>query len=172
MTTTQTRVSFSSPLYKSFLADAESVEPPSSPYEASPLDRNCARPGTAPAGTPPVPTIAEPYPQITHAGLKKVDHPNKPYGFHGGQNLLQAMENDIYSNLRHENLYYPFRSEEEWQLARWISESRLTQAQIDKFLKLDQVRKYLQVYFLDAHYSGRSDVFLLHFPLQVTSAIV
>lgn len=109
------------------------------PPEIFPLDHNCARPGPADASTPPEVTIADPYPQITDAGLRKINHPNQPHGFNGGQNLLQAMDNDMYSNLRRENGYYPFRSMEEWQLARWISESRLTQVQIDKFLKLEEV---------------------------------
>lgn len=121
-----------------FLED-DTSEPPSSPREMTHLDHDCARPGTVNANTPPAPTITDPYPQVTDAGLQKTDHPNQPYGFDGGQNLLQAMENDIYSDFRRENLYYPFRSMGEWQLARWISESRLTQAQIDKFLKLEEV---------------------------------
>lgn len=118
--------------------DTEPSETPS-PSEVSPLDRDCTRSRTSPTGAPPLPTITDPPPQITDAGLVKEDHPNQPYGFDGGQNLLQTMENDAYNDERLENPFYPFKSQGEWQLARWLSESRLTQAQIDKFLKLHEV---------------------------------
>lgn len=40
------------------------------------------------------------------------------------------------------NLYYPFSCREEWEVARWLHESGLTQRQIDKFFHLEYVSNF------------------------------
>ena len=55
-------------------------------------------------------------------------------------NHLQRMDKDKYADIRnHENLYYPFASESEWEVANWLSSGALSQNDIDTFLCLQRV---------------------------------
>lgn len=105
-----------------------------------PLDPNCTQPQFSAASAPPTSSSDHLPPSIPDDGLLTEKHPNQPFGFSGGLNLLQKMETDQYSNERITNIYYPFRSKEEWHLAKFLAESRLPQAQINQFLKLDEVQ--------------------------------
>lgn len=75
-------------------------------------------------------------------GLSKQEHPKPLDRVPGGANLLQQIRNDRHAVHRRENLYYPFRSRGDWQLGQWLTNSKLTQAQIDSFLKLEEVSKF------------------------------
>ncbi|KAG1800875.1 uncharacterized protein HD556DRAFT_1304861 [Suillus plorans] len=62
-------------------------------------------------------------------------HPHSGYVFGVGKNLFDRLQDDQYNYRREINMYYPFHDEGEWELAKFLVEN-LTQAQIDKFLKL------------------------------------
>lgn len=72
-------------------------------------------------------------------GLSKQEHPKLLHRMAGGENLLQRIRNDQYAIYRQENIHYPFGSRADWQLGQWLTNSSLTQAQIDSFLKLEEV---------------------------------
>ena len=91
-----------------------------------------------------LPTATEAPPSVSLAGLQKQCHPNhSAYASHaGGQNMLQNMDlNDQFANIRHSsgNYHYPFASEDEWQLAYWLTSSSFPQTQVDAFLHLHWV---------------------------------
>jgi hypothetical protein len=73
--------------------------------------------------------------------LKKVLHPNVPVDFGCGANLLQAMEMGKHAEERKQNIFYPFVSHAEWELASWLSKGLLTQKSIDQFLRLEFVSR-------------------------------
>lgn len=72
---------------------------------------------------------------LSTTSLHRQPHPNPGLHQPGGMNLLQQMENDQLMTLRKEsnNIFYPFASEEEWELASWMTTASLTQQQIDRF---------------------------------------
>lgn len=74
-------------------------------------------------------------------GLRKDYHPIQSIYAEGGKNLLQVVEDDILANTRAEsdNIFYPFASKEEWELAQWFTHSSLPQSEINSFLRLRYV---------------------------------
>ncbi|KAG2056663.1 hypothetical protein BDR06DRAFT_981335 [Suillus hirtellus] len=62
-------------------------------------------------------------------------HPHSEYVFGVSKNLFDRLQDDQYNYWQEINMYYPFHDEGEWELAKFLVEN-LTQAQIDKFLKL------------------------------------
>jgi hypothetical protein len=76
---------------------------------------------------------------MTHR-RQRVYHPNQPTGRKGGMNLLAQMDNDQFAPIRNsENLYYPFASKSEWELADWLSSGALSTKDIDTYLRLEHV---------------------------------
>ena len=75
-----------------------------------------------------------------HTATPVVDsHPNTPSIYPGGTTFVDQFSNDQYAAHREENLYYPFASREDWQLASWLLHSRLSMAAIDELLSLQLV---------------------------------
>lgn len=73
-------------------------------------------------------------------GTVRQYHPNTPVVNPGGQNHLQKMDDDIYANIHNtENIYYPFASKSEFELAGWLSSGALSQKEVDSFLRLEHV---------------------------------
>ncbi|KAI6039085.1 hypothetical protein EDC04DRAFT_2568878 [Pisolithus marmoratus] len=92
-------------------------------------DDHINRPGPVPSA-PVVSTI-------THR--QRVYHPNPPVSRPGGLNLLQRMEMDQYAPIRNsENIYFPFASRSEWELADWLSRGALSHKEIDTYLRLER----------------------------------
>ena len=56
-----------------------------------------------------------------------------------GATFMTEFFSDKYADLRRENLFYPFASQEDWQLGSWLLRSGLSMAAIDSFLSLDLV---------------------------------
>lgn len=112
--------------------ETESRLPPLHPDDAH---------GTAQGPITPVPTTTngDIPPHSNLDGLSKQEHPKLLDRIPGGENLLQQIRNDQYAAHRQENIHYPFRSRGDWQLGQWLTNSSLTQAQIDSFLKLEEV---------------------------------
>ena len=69
-------------------------------------------------------------------------HPNTPSIYPGGATFMGQFFADQYANFRQENLYYPFASRVDWQLASWLLRSRLSMAAIDDFLSLELVCRF------------------------------
>lgn len=65
--------------------------------------------------------------------------------FSVGPTFMDKFDADQYSGFRATNLYYPFASREEWELALWLLRSGLSMRAIDSFLKLQKVRYYVIV---------------------------
>ena len=66
-------------------------------------------------------------------------HLNIPSVYSGGTTFMGQFFGDKYSRFQQENIYYPFASDTDWQLASWLLRSRLSMAAIDTFLSLELV---------------------------------
>ncbi|KAI5985158.1 hypothetical protein EDD15DRAFT_2140176, partial [Pisolithus albus] len=70
-------------------------------------------------------------------------HPNKGHSQPGGLNHLQQMDHDEYAHIRDtDNIYYPFASKSEWELASWLSSGALSQKEIDHYLRLQRNKDF------------------------------
>lgn len=58
-----------------------------------------------------------------------------------GQTFLDRFTMDSYSFQRQSNLYYPFANHDDWQMASYLLQSSLSMASIDKYLRLNLVRR-------------------------------
>jgi len=65
--------------------------------------------------------------------------PGAAQTFGKGQTFLDKLNTDKFSLYQWENLYYPFASWLEWQLALWLLRSGISMSAIDTFLSLEIV---------------------------------
>jgi hypothetical protein len=56
-----------------------------------------------------------------------------------GLTLLERFNDDVYAYHRNENLYYPFASFQDWELASFLLSLTLSMAAIDRFLVIELV---------------------------------
>ena len=56
-----------------------------------------------------------------------------------GLTFLEWFNDDVYAHHRNENLYYPFASFQDWELASFLLSSTLSMAAIDRFLAIELV---------------------------------
>ncbi|KAF8438820.1 hypothetical protein L210DRAFT_853522, partial [Boletus edulis BED1] len=68
-------------------------------------------------------------------------HPNPLSVFDHGEMFLARFKQDLYSDHRHHNLYYPFASLDDWEMANFLLKSKLSMKLIDEFLSLRMVRQ-------------------------------
>jgi len=61
-----------------------------------------------------------------------------------GKTFVSEFFTDKYADLRHDNIFYPFASQGDWQLGSWLLRSGLSMAAINSFLSLDLVSTYLR----------------------------
>ena len=80
-------------------------------------------------------------------GLVIDAHPSTPSIYPGGTTFMDQFFADQYADFRQENLYYPFASRIDWQLASWLLCSRLSMAAIDDFLSLELVCQFFYSFF-------------------------
>jgi len=59
--------------------------------------------------------------------------------FGNGETFLDLFNEDEYADARQPNLYYPFASQPEWELASFLLKSDMSRVAIDEFLKLQLV---------------------------------
>ena len=105
--------------------------------------------------------LVDEYPD--HTAMPVVDsHPNIPLIHLGGTMLVDQFANDPHATHWKKNLYYPFASRADWQLALWLLHSHLSMAAIDKFLFLELVWLGL-VQFIKTNLFVRSNNFLYLF---------
>lgn len=64
-------------------------------------------------------------------------HPRTSPAFPGGKTFMDHFFADQYASLRRENVFYPFASQEDWQIGSWLLRSGLSMAAIDTFLSLN-----------------------------------
>jgi hypothetical protein len=81
------------------------------------------------APAPPFPFYSVPFPGASQA-------------FGKGETFLDIYNKDDYADKRNDNLYYPFATQSEWELASFLLKSGLSMAQTDEFLKLEQVMMF------------------------------
>lgn len=71
-------------------------------------------------------------------------HPTAGRVYGKGRTILQEIDDkDPYKTERKSNLYYPFRSRQDFEMGAWLSQSNASMSQIDDFLKLSYVRLFL-----------------------------
>lgn len=69
-----------------------------------------------------------------------VDHfPGAAEIYGEGPNIMDDFDADTYAEERKENLYYPFASEDEWDVASFLLRSHLTVKELDNFFSLNLV---------------------------------
>ena len=90
-----------------------------------------------------------------------------------GQTFMDIFDKDQYAANRKENIYYPFKSQSEWELASFLLKSDLSMAATDEFLKLQSVSLAicLKIFYFKNSISYRSLALDYRFGLQRISAI-
>lgn len=80
------------------------------------------------------------------------DQPNEPAPenlspaaeiFGSGLSFMDIFNTDQHAAKRIQNLYYPFSSRQDWEVASFLLRSTLSMAAIDEFLSLEMVRAYI-----------------------------
>src|SRR6266567_2710686 len=69
----------------------------------------------------------------------KETHPTASTVYGKGSTFMDIFDKDSHASKRMKQLYYPFASKDEWELASFLLRSNLSMASIDKFLKLNLV---------------------------------
>jgi hypothetical protein len=71
-------------------------------------------------------------------------YPNASQVYGRGETFMEIFDADINAENRRDNLYYPFASRQEWQMASFLLRSSLSMDAIDEFLSLELVGLFLQ----------------------------
>lgn len=71
-----------------------------------------------------------------HPHLTKDVYPDSGTIREQGPTFMDVFNQDTFSEQRKGNLYYPFASRDEWDLASFLLQSNLSMAMIDRFLSL------------------------------------
>ncbi|KAF8545819.1 hypothetical protein OG21DRAFT_1428574, partial [Imleria badia] len=86
------------------------------------------------------------------------------------QTFLDRFGMDTYLFFRRSNLYYPFASHNDWQVANYLLQSGLSMVKINKYLKLNLVHFFFSDRTFATHSriiaSGRYRLFPFHFRLR------
>jgi hypothetical protein len=85
----------------------------------------------------PASTSKNPEDRRSPFNIKK--HPTSGSVFGRGETFMDQCDNDKFAEKRKGNIYYPFASRDEWELASFLLRSRLSMAAVDRFLKLELV---------------------------------
>jgi hypothetical protein len=85
-----------------------------------------------------------------------------------GHTFMDNFHMDSHANERHDNLYYPFASRDEWEIASFLLRSSLSMSAIDQFLSLQLVSTWHTFAFIRFLFFVffRFDKFNYHFGLQ------
>ena len=70
-------------------------------------------------------------------------YPGTAKTYRRGLTFLDKFNRDQYSAMQEENLYYPWASRPEWELASFLLHSSLSMAAVDQFLSLDLVSQFI-----------------------------
>jgi len=77
----------------------------------------------------------------------KETHPTASTVYGKGSTFMDIFDKDSHASKRTKQLYYPFASKDEWELASFLLRSHLSMALIDRFLKLKLVSMSPQPFF-------------------------
>lgn len=67
------------------------------------------------------------------------EFPNAAHEWGAGETFMGKFDLDDFADQRKKNLYYPFASREEWEMAAFLLRSGMSMALIDDFLNLQTV---------------------------------
>ncbi|KAI6019279.1 hypothetical protein BKA83DRAFT_4056954 [Pisolithus microcarpus] len=84
--------------------------------------------------------------------------PNAGTVFGVGNTFLRRFEMDRYSSFCLTNLYYPFANLDDWEMANFLLQSKLSMAKIDEYLSLKMVRKMLLSFWTAKELRNRADL--------------
>ncbi|KIK28762.1 hypothetical protein PISMIDRAFT_90649 [Pisolithus microcarpus 441] len=83
---------------------------------------------------------SDPLPADIEAASTNVEvYPGAAMSYVSGLTFMDKFFADKYGELCKENIFYPFTSREDWQIASWLLHSHLSMAAIDSFLSLELV---------------------------------
>ena len=102
-----------------------------------------------------VPPITQPRSELPLAGSLQQTcdtFPGAAKIFASGVTFMDRFDADQLSNFRSTNLYYPFASCEEWELAAWLLRLGLSMRAIDAFLKLSKVCPIINMFPSSIHW--------------------
>ena len=102
-----------------------------------------------------VPSITQPHSELPLAGgLQQTcdTFPGAVKIFASGVTFMDRFDANQLSNFHSTNLYYPFASCEEWELAAWLLRSGLSMRAIDAFLKLSEVCPIINMFPSSIHW--------------------
>jgi hypothetical protein len=74
--------------------------------------------------------------------------PGAAHAYEGGKMFLERFEADELGKYRTSNIYYPFASRGDWELASWLLCSSLSMNAIDSLLSLDLVRPIVLAHYI------------------------
>ena len=77
-------------------------------------------------------------------------YPDASQVYGHGEIFMDSFDADVNAEKRRDNLYYPFSSRQEWQIASFLLRSSLSMAAVDEFLSLELVGIFLQSQILKA----------------------
>lgn len=92
------------------------------------------RPDTHPNPPPPPPTPPNPPSRST-------DFPDAGFVYGRGDGFMGMFFNDTHAEERASNIYFPFQSKGEWEIASFLSSSGLSMKRVNEFLSLSMVSK-------------------------------
>lgn len=72
-------------------------------------------------------------------------YPGAAQTYGKGSTFMDEFDDDEHAAMREDNLYYPWASRPEWELASFLLRSSLSMAAIDQFLSLDLVSESLLI---------------------------
>ena len=89
--------------------------------------------------------------------------------YDGSLTFMDQFDTDPFSARRMTNLYYPFASQQDWELDSWLLRSGLSLVAIDKFLLLELVH---QPRWLSAQFSSSFRLRVSPFPSKLQRSFV
>jgi hypothetical protein len=89
------------------------------------------------AASPSASTSQNPEDEPNPFNIKK--HPTSGHVYGRGETFMDRCDKDKFTERREGNIYYPFASRDEWELASFLLRSPLSMAAVDRFLKLELV---------------------------------
>jgi hypothetical protein len=89
------------------------------------------------ASSLPATTSQNPEDRQNPFNIKK--HPTSGSVYGRGETFMDQCDKDTFAERRKGNLFYPFASRDEWELASFLLRSRLSMTAVDRFLKLKLV---------------------------------
>jgi hypothetical protein len=67
------------------------------------------------------------------------EYPHAAATFGLGQTFMDRFDDDVYTEYRTNNLYYPFATRQDWEIGNFLERSSLSMSAIDEFLSLEVV---------------------------------